>query len=387
MLNLCDPVWGGFYRYAVNRDWSHPHFEKMLYVQAGTLDNYLDAYQITSDSKYGETAAGIEAYVNRFLSDQVDGGFYASQDADVGSHDPGATLIFGEDYFSKDEMKRLETGIPYVDESLYTDWNGQMASAYFRLYQVLGDDHARKFALKTVDRLLCENMKDDCMCHRSDVNAPIYGLLADQVYFGIALVDAYQSTGNKKYLNDAKKIAQFMITQLQDIVQGGFHSKLDNPHAIGHLSERHKPFTENVAAAKFLADLHYLTGDDMLRKYAIKTLDNVDYPDMINSILGAGYGIAADTIMYHPLQVVIVGRLSDPVTENMLSAVLYASEPWKLVQVLDPEQGPLVIGDKEFPESVNPAAYICQDKICHEAISDIHILISTLKEIEKTGSR
>ncbi|WP_319586242.1 DUF255 domain-containing protein [uncultured Desulfobulbus sp.] len=387
MISLCDPVWGGFYRYAVNRDWSHPHYEKMLYVQAGAMDNYLDAYQITSDSKYGETAAGIEAYVNRFLSDQVNGGFYSSQDADVGSHTPDATLIFGEDYFFKEEKERLEIGIPYVDKSLYTDINGQMASAYFRLYQVLGDDNARKFALKTIDRLLRENMKDDCMCHRSDVDMPIYGLLADQVYFGIALADAYQSTGDRKYLDYAKKIAGFMITQLQDIVQGGFHSKLDDPHAIGHLSERHKPFIENVASAKFFADLHYLTGDDMLRKYAINTLDDVDYPDMINSILGAGYGIAADTIMYHPLQVVIVGRLSDPITSKMLSAVLYASEPWKLVQVLDPDQGPLIIGDREFPDSVKPAAYICQDKSCNGPISDIEVIVSTLNEIEKRISR
>lgn len=383
IMNLCDPVWGGVYRYAVNRDWSYPHYEKMLYVQAGAMDNYLDAYQISSDIKYGEVAAGIEAYVNRFLCDQENGGFYASQDADVGSHTPDSTLIVGENYFKYDERERLEIGIPYVDKSLYTDWNGQMASAYFRMYQVMGDDHARKFALKTVDRLLRENMIDDCMCHRGCVDSPITGLLADQVYFGVALADAYQSTGNIIYLNEARKIANFMITRLRDIVQGGFYSKLDDPHAIGHLSEQHKPFIENVAAAKFLADLHYLTGDDMMRKYAIKTLEDIDYPDMMNSILGAGYGIAADTIMYHPLQVVIVGRMSDPKTREMLSATLYASEPWKIVQVLDPEQGSLKIGDREFEESDTPTAYICEDDSCLKPITDIDVLISKLNEIVK----
>ncbi|MHB1457828.1 MAG: thioredoxin domain-containing protein [Armatimonadota bacterium] len=383
IMKLCDPVWGGVYRYAVNRDWSKPHYEKMLYVQAGAMDNFLDAYQITSDTKYGEVAAGIEAYVNRFLSDQINGGFYASQDADIGSHTPDSALVFGEDYFEHDEKSRLEIGIPYVDESLYTDWNGQMASAYFRLFQVMGDDNARKFAMKTVDRLLKENMIDECMCHKGCTDSPVAGLLADQVYFGIALADAYQSTGNRRYLNEAKKIANFMITQLRDIVQGGFYSKLDDPHAIGHLTERHKPFIENVAAAKFLADLHYLTGDDTLRIYAIKTLEDIDYPDMINSILGAGYGIAADTIMYHPLQVVIVGRMSDPSTVKMLSTVLYASEPWKLVQVLDPDQGPLTIGDREFAESSIPIAYICEDDNCYKPITDIDILVSTLNEIAK----
>lgn len=383
MVQLCDPIWGGFYRYAVNRDWSHPHYEKMLYVQAGAMDNYLDAYQITSETRYGEAAAEIKSYVNRFLSDQAKGGFYASQDADIGSHEPSSDLVFGEDYFDHDEKERLEMGIPYVDESIYTDCNAQMASSYFRLYQALGDDHARQFAIRTIDRLLSENMIDDCMCHRGCVDSPIAGLLADQVYFGMALADAYQSTGDIKYLDHSKRIANFMINQLRDIVQGGFYSKVDDPHAIGHLSERHKPFIENVAAAKFFADLHYLTGDDMMKTHAIRTLDAIDYPDMINSILGAGYGIAADTIMYQPLQVVIVGRLNDPATTEMLSVALYASDPWKLVQVLDPKLGPPAIGDKQFPERGISTAYICEKGQCLDPITDVSILITTLDEVAK----
>ena len=39
MTGLIDPVWGGMYRYAVDPQWKHPHYEKMLYVQAGALDN------------------------------------------------------------------------------------------------------------------------------------------------------------------------------------------------------------------------------------------------------------------------------------------------------------------------------------------------------------
>lgn len=381
MMKISDPVWGGLYRYAVDRAWAQPHYEKVLYVQAGALDNYLDAYQITSDSKYGECAAGIESYVNKFLSDHENGGFYASQDADIGGHSPDLSLVPGETYFPLDEQQRAAIGMPYIDKSIYTDWNGQMVSAYFHMYQVLGDEHARKFALKTVDRLLQENMRDDAMCHICNVGSPIYGLLADQVYFGIALTDVYQSTGDRKYLTYAEKIASFMVTQLQDVLEGGFYSKLDDPHAIGHLSERRKPFMENVWAAKLFADLHYLTGHDTYRNDAIKTLNAVDYPEMIDSVLGAGYGIAADTIMHHPLQIVIVGRRDNPVTMEMLSAVLYASESWKVVQVLDPTQGSLTIGAMEFFEGERPMAYICAEDRCMAPIADVNALIDVLDDM------
>ena len=33
-LALLDPVWGGAYQYSTDRDWKHPHFEKLLAIQA-----------------------------------------------------------------------------------------------------------------------------------------------------------------------------------------------------------------------------------------------------------------------------------------------------------------------------------------------------------------
>ncbi|HZJ39928.1 MAG TPA: DUF255 domain-containing protein [Demequina sp.] len=47
---LRDPVEGGFFRYAVNRDWSDPHYERMLYDNAQLLDLYTQAWKITGES-------------------------------------------------------------------------------------------------------------------------------------------------------------------------------------------------------------------------------------------------------------------------------------------------------------------------------------------------
>ena len=59
-----DQLGGGFHRYSVDDRWFVPHFEKMLYDQAQLAISYLEAFQITGDPQYAETArahAGLRA--------------------------------------------------------------------------------------------------------------------------------------------------------------------------------------------------------------------------------------------------------------------------------------------------------------------------------------
>jgi hypothetical protein len=76
-----DQLGGGFHRYSVDDRWFVPHFEKMLYDQAQIAISYLEAFQITGDAQYAETARGIFDYVLRDMTD-AGGGFYSAEDAD-----------------------------------------------------------------------------------------------------------------------------------------------------------------------------------------------------------------------------------------------------------------------------------------------------------------
>ena len=76
-----DHLGGGFHRYSVDGKWRVPHFEKMLYNQAQLSDAYLNAYQQSSDSWYGDIAKDILRYVDNQLTDPT-GGFYSAEDAD-----------------------------------------------------------------------------------------------------------------------------------------------------------------------------------------------------------------------------------------------------------------------------------------------------------------
>jgi uncharacterized protein YyaL (SSP411 family) len=78
---IYDHVGFGFHRYATDREWRVPHFEKMLYDQALLLDAYVEAYQATGQSLYAGVAYEIAAYVGRRLT-SPEGAFYSAEDAD-----------------------------------------------------------------------------------------------------------------------------------------------------------------------------------------------------------------------------------------------------------------------------------------------------------------
>jgi uncharacterized protein YyaL (SSP411 family) len=86
---IYDHLAGGFHRYSVDDRWSVPHFEKMLYDNTELLRNYVNGFQSFHRQDFLLTATQIVNWMETALSDREHGGFYASQDADVGLDDDG----------------------------------------------------------------------------------------------------------------------------------------------------------------------------------------------------------------------------------------------------------------------------------------------------------
>lgn len=78
---IFDQIGYGFHRYATDREWNVPHFEKMLYDQALLLIAYTEAYQATQNPMYRQVALEIVTFVARDMT-APQGGFYSAQDAD-----------------------------------------------------------------------------------------------------------------------------------------------------------------------------------------------------------------------------------------------------------------------------------------------------------------
>jgi uncharacterized protein YyaL (SSP411 family) len=114
-----DQLGGGFHRYSVDDRWFVPHFEKMLYDQAQLAISYLEAFQISGDSLYADTARRIFDYVLRDMTDEG-GAFYSAEDADS-VIDPAEPQHKGEGAFyiwSAQEIREC-SGQPAADWFAY----------------------------------------------------------------------------------------------------------------------------------------------------------------------------------------------------------------------------------------------------------------------------
>lgn len=91
---LQDHLQGGFFRYCVDRAWTIPHFEKMLYDQALALWTYALAFKVLGDEAYRRTALGVVRCLEETFA--MDGLFATAYDADT-RHREGETYVWSLD--------------------------------------------------------------------------------------------------------------------------------------------------------------------------------------------------------------------------------------------------------------------------------------------------
>jgi uncharacterized protein len=380
-MKLFDPVWGGFFRYAEEPDWTVPHYEKMLPIQAYNMLNYLEAYQITKHRKYREVVEGTIQYVARFLSDPEGGGFFASQDADVRHVSGPHSFVPGETYFSLGGTDRLVIGSPYIDQSIFTGWNGLMAKGYLKASQVLGDVQLRNFALKTLDRLFDERYRaGQGMAHVSlGGHLQQFGLLEDQVLFASALIEAYVTTGWSKYLDRAELIMHEMVVNLEDKQGGGFFDRPPNDASHGLLKFPYKDMKMNASLALLLSEVFYLTEKTVYRDLANQVLQFVAGGQ--GPLPVASIGLAIQQFHQYPVNIVVVGKKQDPTAKKLLKRALEIYVPGKVVKYLDPQTDRLSVGEVTFPHTKVSQAYVCTDKLCSSPILHAEELGGRLDEV------
>jgi uncharacterized protein YyaL (SSP411 family) len=403
-----DQLAGGFHRYSVDERWVVPHFEKMCYDNSELLKNYVHAYQATGSEFFATVTRDIIRWMDEWLSDRERAGFYASQDADISMDDDGdyftwtlaeARAVLTEEearvaalYYDINEVgemhhnpaknvlyvaehveeiarrlslsverakeilasakkkmyaARLDRPTPYVDKTVYVGWNSLCVSAYLEAAKVLGMDAARRFALRSLDRVLAQawsagaaganNIEKTAGAPPSSTPAvsmkatprllhvvaysdpkaehrEVAGLLDDYAFTALACLDAYEATADLSYFKFAQAIADAMIAKFYDATSGGFFDS--EPPAegkgLGVLATQRKPLQDsptpagNPMAAIALVRLHHYTGEAGYRAKAEKTLEIFAGVAEQFGIFAATYGIAVAHFLESPIQVVVI---------------------------------------------------------------------------------
>lgn len=277
-----DQLKGGFHRYSVDEAWIVPHFEKMADDNAWLLRNFVNGFALYGDPYFGEVARGIIGFILDVLSDP-EGGFFASQDADVTPEDEGGYFTWTEEDFrtvlddeefrvlslyllhdrgamhhdpakrvlfialepeqaaaradlTLSETRRLiESGkekllaardrrqAPFIDRTLYASLNGMLITSFLQAGRVLGLPEAEDFGLKSLQRIIALRLKDDGLSHTEGVK----GLLEDYVHIVEALVAAYEATADASHLALADGLMQSCIRRFWDGSSGGFFDSED----------------------------------------------------------------------------------------------------------------------------------------------------------------
>jgi len=388
-----DQLAGGFHRYSVDERWVVPHFEKMCYDNSELLKNYVHGYQATGAEFFASVARDMIRWMDEWLSDRKRGGFYASQDADISMDDDGDyftwTLAETRSVLTEEETQvaalhydinevgemhhnpaknvlyvrapieeigrrlslsaeraqeildsakkkmyaaRLQRPTPYVDKTIYVGWNSLCVSAYLEAAKVLALEDARRFALRSLDRVLAEAWKAGHSKHADEASAAprllhvvaysdpkaehreIAGMLDDYAFTALACLDAYEATADLSYFKFAQAIADAMIAKFYDAAAGAFFDS--EPPAegkgLGVLATRRKPLQDsptpagNPMAAIALVRLHHYTGDAAYRGKAEQTLETFAGVAEQFGIFAATYGIAVAHFLVSPIQVVVI---------------------------------------------------------------------------------
>jgi uncharacterized protein len=413
-----DLVGGGFHRYAVDRIWLVPHFEKMLYDNAQLATAYLEAWAATGEVRYRDVAEGTLDYLVREMR-LTEGGFASAQDADtdgvegstyvwtpadlervLGPDDAaaasayygvtaegnfeGATVlrISGEPPPNLGSIRerllaaRAERPQPGRDDKAVAAWNGLALAALAQGAWRLGRDDLL-VAARACAAFLDEHMtRPDGRLLRSyragDARIPAF--LDDYAAVAHGLLELHTATGDPRHLARAEELARAAVRLFADERNGGF---LYSASDAERLVAEHKEFDDNPTPsgnsllAHVLLRIARLHGDRELEGLAAGAL-RIPLEMVRRAPHAFGQLLSAvDLYLSPPREVAVVGPRDDAATAALRDAVRRGFHPTAVYAFgdgADPAGVPLLEG-KGLVDG-RPAVYICERFACRTPLTD-----------------
>jgi uncharacterized protein YyaL (SSP411 family) len=386
---LRDPVEGGFFRYSVNRDWSDPHYERMLYDNALLLDAYARLAVEPGDARheFRETAEGIASFLTTVLQ-QPGGGFGSAQDSE--STVAGARSEGG--YYALDAAGRAAETPPAVDAKILTGWNGFAIAALARAGFVLDEPEWIAAATRAAGFLLESHVSADGTLLRASIDGRLSdaaATLEDYGAFAGGLLAVATVTGRVDYADTAR----WLIDSVFDAgftAPGGRDSVLQaqNVAAIADTSEGAYPSGTSAVCDAALT-LFDLTGDARVRDVVSHVIGGLAAEAFQQPI---GYGATLELVqrLIEPTEqlVVVTAEAGADASGGRDELVDAARANTRSLTVVVTEAQARAWADAGFgllegrtASSGRSTAYLCTDFVCRLPLTDAEGLQLALRSV------
>ena len=264
---IFDHIGYGFSRYSTDKYFLAQHFEKMLYDNALLIIAY-SAYYLTNNEIYLDTAEKTTEYILREMT-SADGGFYSAQDADsegvegkyytftldeiinvlgeekgkrfAESFDitsngnfEGVNILnllksndlesdFSEEIHKLYDYRKKRTNL-HLDNKILLSWNSLMIAALSMFYRVSRNEKYLN-AVVNAQKFIEENMCDGVQLFTSwrDGKHSEKSFLDDYAFYIASLIELYNSTLDKIYLEKAERFCDEAVRQFEDCQRDGFY--------------------------------------------------------------------------------------------------------------------------------------------------------------------
>lgn len=445
---LWDHLGGGFHRYAVDEDWTVPHFEKMLYDNALLALAYLHAWQVTGKPLYRRVVEGTLDFVLREMrapsggfcttldadSEGEEGRFYtwtpaeveevlgpdlarafaayygvlphgqvegrsvlrAPRHPDVVAHQLGLSQAALEEVLAEARPRLLaarETRPrPARDEKVLAEWNGLVLRALAEAGAAL-DRPDYLEAARTNATFLLERMVDTAgVLRRSFVGgeARLPGFLADYGAVADGLLALYTADFQLRWFEAARDLAAQMVDLFWDEADGAFYDT--GPHHE-RLVTRPRSVQDNATpsgnslAVRVLARLALYRADEKTMRTATEAARGVI---SLASQFPLAFGHLLGSLPLldgQALEIALVGEPGEEAFQALRRPVQQRFLPHAVVAA-GPPDGPETEAIPLLAQRPlvggRPAAYLCRGVACQAPITDPSALEEALASQHRT---
>ncbi len=431
---LFDQLGGGFFRYSVDREWTIPHFEKMLYDNSQLLFTYSAAFmhckvpiyeriiRETANWVISEMQAEAGGYYSTLDADSEDqeGKYYVWSETDLRAVLPDPLYrrlehqygLFGEPNFEgcwhfnlnretdlgtlnehPDVMPEFHQAKamlmeirntrqrPALDNKILTAWNGLMIKGMAKAARTLNQSAYLNSAQQAIQFVHNNLWRGDRLmaCCTQDRTA-LNGYLDDYAFMLEGLLEMLATNWNSADLHFAIRISEAMLKNFEDTEFGGFYF---SSHDHEQLLCRLKPGADdaipsgNAFAIRGLYNLGTLTGNPRYLESASRAIhlfaDELKRQPSVN----ASMVVALQQIKHGATVILRASSTEHQVWQKVLPETIH---PLINVYRINSNESGLPDSLAGKQPGAGGTAYICRGMACEEPITSPKTLLETLSE-------